>query len=283
MKKIPIAYQGEKGSYSEQAIIQYGKKQKTQFQPVPKKTFRDLFNAIQKETGLGMVPIENSTAGSVVECYDLFLEYNIQIIGEFILPINHCLLAKKGTTKENIKKVYSHSQALMQCEQYITKHKLTSIAVKDTAGAAKKLNEQTNGYEAAIASKIAAQEYDLAIIEENIQTNKKNQTRFLLVKHKDKKIKELNLPKTKDKSTVMFRVAGMPSALYKCLGGFATNNINLLKIESRPSQKKEFDYVFYLDFEGNIDQKPILRALDELNYFSDKLKFLGSYKQHTLK
>lgn len=282
MKKIPIAYQGEIGSYSEQAIMQYGLKQKTQFEPISKKTFRELFNSIQKETGLGMVPIENSTAGSVVECYDLFLEYDLEIIGEFILPINHCLLAKKGTQKKDITTVYSHPQALMQCEQYLSKNKLTSTPVKDTAGAAKKLKEQ-NGNSAAIASKIAAKEYNLKIIEENIQTNKKNQTRFLLVKNKEKTTKELNLPKIKDKSTVMFRVAGIPSALYKCLGGFATNNINLLKIESRPSQKKEFDYVFYLDFEGNIDQKPVRRALDELNYFSAKTKFLGSYKQYNLK
>lgn len=280
-KKTKIAYQGIPGAYSYQAVEEFNKKFNLNFESVSCNNFRELFDTINKKTSLGIVPIENSIAGSVVQCYDLFLEYDVQIIGEFNFRIEHCLLSKSEKPSK-IKKVYSHPQALEQCSNFLDKNNFQKIIYPDTAGAAKYISESSieEGREiATIAGESAAKKYNLNILKKDIQNNKNNVTRFLIVKKKNKKFKFEDKLKPKNKSTVLFEADDVPAALYKCLGGFATNNINMLKIESRPSQKKNFDYIFYLDFEGNIKDQGVKNALRELNFFSKKVIFLGSYKK----
>lgn len=278
MTKTKIAYQGIPGAYSYQAVEEFNKKFNTNFESLPCRNFRELFDTINKKTGLGIVPIENSIAGSVVQCYDLFLEYDVQIIGEFNFKIEHCLLSKEKDIK-NIEKVYSHPQALEQCSNFLDKKKFQKVVHSDTAGAAKYISEYGGEENATIAGESAAKKYNLNILKRDIQNNKNNVTRFLIVKKKNKKFKFEEKLKPKNKSTVLFEADDVPAALYKCLGGFATNNVNMLKIESRPSQKKNFDYIFYLDFEGNIKDKGVKNALKELDFFSKKVVFLGSYKK----
>lgn len=277
MNKIKIAFQGIAGAYSQQAITEYGERNSIDFEPVSKRSFRDLFEAIDNETYLGFVPIENSTAGSVVECYDLFLDYNFEIIGEYNLNVRHCLLAKNSTQLKDVKKIFSHPQALAQCSQFIEKNSFMGFSVFDTAGSAKKLTKIPDNDCAAIASEIAAKHYKLKILKRDFQNDKNNTTRFLLVKKRGKYFPfERKLPKA-DKSSLIFELKSIPAALYKCLGGFATNQVNLTKIESRPLKRTKFQYLFYIDIDGTPKDKNVRLALEELTFFSNKLIFLGSY------
>lgn len=276
---IKIAYQGIAGAYSQQAIEEFGKKHKINFEATPRKNFRELFEAINNGIGLGMVPIENSTAGSVVECYDLFLDYNLEIIAEYTLEVNHCLLVKKGTSLKDLKKVISHPQALSQCSNFIEKNNLSAFSVFDTAGSAMKLSKMKDGDTAAIASKIAAKHYNLEILKENFQNNNNNTTRFLLVKKKGKKFPFEKTFSKSNKSSIIFETRDIPAALYKALGGFATNHVNLTKIESRPVKKKKFEYLFFIDVDSTLDDKNLKLAMEELEFYSDKVIFLGSYRK----
>lgn len=280
METVPVAFQGVVGAYSEQAVKEFGSKLGVAFSPVPQDSFRALFEAIVGSVGLGLVPIENSIAGSVVECYDLFVEYDVEIVGEYLLTVRHCLLAPPGVRLRDVSTVFSHPQALLQCRKFIEEHGWDPVAAQDTAGAAKALSGKAAGQSAAIAGEIAAEEYGLQVLARDIQNGNGagvNQTRFLLVKKKGASFVFERSLGAADKSTVLFQADGIPAALYKCLGGFATNAVNLLKIESRPSQLKNFDYLFYLDFEGAADREPVKRALKELSFFSKMVKMLGSY------
>jgi prephenate dehydratase len=278
---MPVAYQGMLGSYSQQAIDEFAKKHDIALKPVSTHDFKELFDAIVGKTGLGLVPIENSNAGSVVDCYDKFLDYDVEIIGEYILKINHCLLGTSGTKIRDISRVYSHPQALSQCSDFLEDHRFTTIPVLDTAGSAKKLSESKEEGSAAIASAYAAEYYGLTILKRNLQNIEENFTRFLLVKRKGKQYGfERELPPD-DKSTVMFETRNIPAALYKCLGGFATNEVNLLKIESRPKRwGKGFEPIFYVDFEGDLNDRGVQQALSELDFFSEQVAYLGSYPKH---
>jgi prephenate dehydratase len=279
MKNYKIAFQGLRGTYSEQAIVNYGKKHRINFEVEPTKNFRNLFETIDKKTFLGIVPIENSTAGSVTECYDLFLEYEFEIIGEYNLKVNHCLLGKKGVKIEELKEVYSHPQALAQCSNFLEKIGVIPVSYLDTAGSAYFVSKSSRKDIASISSEIAAKIFGLEILKRNFQNSLNNYTRFLIVKKKGKNFEfEKKLPKP-NKSTVIFETKNIPAALYKCLGGFATNNVNLTKIESRPIKNGEFKYIFYLDFDGNIEEKNVKLALEELKFFSKEIRFLGSYKK----
>ena len=270
-----IAYQGIEGSYSHQAIREAAKALGLSLEPVPRHSFRDLFDAIKDDTGLGLVPIENSIAGSVVQCYDLFLDYDATIIGEFEFKIEHCLLS--NYPEEDITTVYSHPQALSQCSDYLDARKYEKVVFSDTAGAAKHIARVQQEGAATVASEAAAEIYGLGVVARNIQNNGENRTRFLLVKKAGTELSFEDQLQPRTKSTILFEAADIPAALYKCLGGFATNGVNLLKIESRPSQKKNFDYIFYLDFEGTKEDEGVRNALDELDHFSKKVVFLGSY------
>lgn len=270
MKKI--GFQGELGAYSEQAIFRYFGKD---VEAVPLYSFEEVFNALGKdEIELGVVPIENFLAGSIVQTYDLLLEHNFYIVGEIFLGIHHNLIANKESNLNDIKEVYSHPQALAQCIDFIKEHKLVAKASYDTAGAVKEIKEENSLDKAAIASKITAEIYDMKILEENIESVKNNVTRFIIISKQElieKKSDEEYL------TSIIFSTADIPAALYKCLGGFATNKVNLTKLESRPVKGKIGDYFFYVDLEFHKEDESFRNALKELEFFSSSVKILGSY------
>lgn len=277
---IKIAYQGKPGAYSENCIEEYSKELNIEYQSISCKDFNELFHNIININHLGIVPIENSNAGSVTECMDLLAENEIEIIGEYYLKVNHLLLGKKDTKIKDIKEVYSHPQALKQCSKFLSENSITPISYLDTAGSAKFVSESQRNDIAAISSNIAAKHYNLKILKEKFQNSQNNITRFFLVKKKGTKFDFEKKLKKPDKTTLMFETKNIPGALYKCLGAFATNNINLTKLESRPSKKTNFEYIFFVDFEGRLDEKRVKLALDEINFFSNSLIKLGSYKSY---
>jgi len=236
-----------------------------------------VFDAVESgEAAHCIVPVENSSAGSVYRTYDLLSERELHIVDEHYVRINHCLLAAPGATVSDLKEVFSHSQALDQCQGYLRKLGVMENTFYDTAGAAAWVGEQRNPAYAAIASALAAQHYGLDILAENIQTYTHNTTRFLVLS------KTQATPEGKCKTSIVFETKHIPAALYKCLGGFATNGINLTKLESRPSQAGMGRYRFYLDCEGYIAEPTLQRAIQELQFYTASYRVLGSYKQGKL-
>lgn len=267
-REIPIAFQGERGAYSEEAVAKlFGDA------PVlPLRTLNDVFSAVsRREVRLGVVPVENSTAGSINDTYDLLLKYDLNICGETQVRVSHCLMALPGENLEQVQKVYSHPQALAQCEEFLGKLRVEIIPSYDTAGSAKMIKEQNLVHCAAVASRRAAGFYGLNILAASIETNPRNYTRFLVISHEEAQRAE------KNKTSIIFAANNVPGALYACMGAFANRKINLTKLESRPSRDRPWEYVFYADFEGHKDDPPCLEALAELRKNKALLKILGSY------
>ena len=264
-----IAFQGENGAYSQEAIFRtFGNETET----LPCRTFFDLFRAVdQGQTDFAMVPIENSTAGAINQSYDLLLDYDLKITREVVLQVRHNLMAIPGTTLADVKRVYSHPQALAQCERFIAKHDWDSVVVYDTAGAAKQISETREQNAAAIASETAARMYGLDILASDVQDIQNNFTRFFVVGHNEPARGE------KSKTSLVFATRNIPGALYSCLGEFSTRGINLVKIESRPDRRRPWHYVFYLDFEGHWQDEACRDALVGLLNKSSFIKVLGSY------
>lgn len=262
------AFQGEGGAFSEDAIITFFGNIET----IPCKSFSNVFDAVLRaEVEFGVVPVENSQAGSINETYDLLLIHPLNIFGEINMRISHCLVALPGESLNGIKVVYSHPQAIAQCQEFLNKLKLESIPAYDTAGSAKKIKEDGIRGHAAIASRRAAQIYGLEILATDIETNPNNYTKFFVISRK----KANRGPK--NKTSAVFSTKNIPGALYNILGAFATRNINLAKLESRPSKDKPWEYIFYIDFEGHIDDKICQEALAELEGKTSFIKILGSY------
>lgn len=269
-----IAFQGENGAYSQEAIFEtFGIETPTLACP----SFNAIFHAI--ETGqaeLGMLPIENSTAGAINQSYDLLLDHDLKIAREIIFRVRHALLGNAGTTLANVRRVYSHPQALAQCERFIAEHGWTPVVAYDTAGAAKQLAESPEQDAAAIASETAARLYGLDLLARNIEDLANNLTRlFVIAQHEPPRAE-------KSKTSIVFAVRHIPGALYDCLGEFAVRGINLTKIESRPDRRVPWHYVFYLDFEGHWSDPPCREALVNLLAKCSFLKVLGSYPAATL-
>ncbi len=266
---MKIGYQGEKGAYSEQAVkMRFGSDDA--LEAVSYATFAEVFEAVSLGTvEKGVVPIENFIAGSINQTYDLLLDHDLFIVGEIFLPIEHCLIGKKGS---EVKKVYSHPQALAQCEEFIRNKGYEPRAASDTAGSVKIVKERGRDDEAAIASESAAEIYGLDVLEKGISTVKNNVTRFIVISKKECDKLEGDV-----KSSLVFAARHIPAALYKCLGGFATNTVNLEKLESRPIRGEHGNYLFYLDFAGGKDDVDVREALAELDFFTESVKFLGSY------
>jgi len=271
LKKVAI--QGEKGSYSEEAAINYFKNKKIKI--LYCNSFEEVFkNVKNKKANSALIPIENSWTGSINEVYDLLLKYNMFIIGEYILKIKHCLIALKKYSLSKINKVFSHPQAIEQCRNFLKKYDWEIIPFYDTAGSAKMIKEEEIEYAASIASKRAAKSYNLKIIKENIQDTENNYTRFIEISNK-----KINPISKKCKTSLIFATRHIPGALYKALEPFAKRKINLTKLESRPDKEKAWQYIFYLDFEGNINDKKVLEAIKEMKERTKFIKFLGSYKK----
>ena len=267
---MKIAFQGELGAYSEMAVYTFFG---SNVEVKPCKNFDDVFeNVKNKNVDYGVVPIENSIEGSVNRTYDLFLDYDLNVCGEIIIRISHCLIAHKGTKINQITKVYSHPQALAQCRKFLEVKKLQAISTFDTAGSVKMIKEAKMMDSAAIASERAAQIYDMIILEREIEDIKNNSTRFFVLDSQDSSYSG------EDKTSIIFATKSIPGALHKILGDFAGRNINLTKIESRPTKQKLGEYHFYLDFEGHRTEKQCQEALESINDKTLFVKILGSYK-----
>ena len=256
MSKIKVAIQGELGAYSHIAAERLYKDADIKTCSTFEETFKQAYNDPSYKI---VIPIENSLAGRVADIHYLLPKYKLQIHGEYFLPVEHNLLGKPEAKIEDIKYVRSHAQAISQCQNIISKRKFKSIISVDTAGSAKDLAEGKDKSIAAIASNLSAKMYNLKILEKNIEDEKGNVTRFLIM---GKNIEQPDY--TNDKKFItscIFRVKSEPSALYKCLGGFATNQVNLTKLESF-SVKNTFDQAnFYLDIEGHIEQSRSKKGL----------------------
>jgi len=273
MTKNTIAFQGEKGAYSHIACEEIFKgveiKNCTTFEETFKKAFED-------ENFKAIIPLENSLAGRVADIHYLLSKYKLQIYSEHFQKVEHCLLCKQDAELKDIKYVRSHAQAIGQCQEIIKKNNFKSIISVDTAGSAKDLAESNDKFIAAIASELAAKIYDLKILKKNIEDEEGNVTRFLVM---GKNVKQPEYDQNKKYiTTCIFRLKSEPSALYKSLGGFANNQINLTKLESF-SVKNTFDQTnFYLDLEGHIEQKPVKKSIEELGFHTESLDILGVYE-----
>ena len=263
-----VAFQGERGAFSEDAVITFF----GEAELFPRRYIADVFEAVLgNDVDFGVVPVENSQAGIINDTYDLLLSYPLNIFGEINLRISHCLMALPGETLGGIKIIYSHPQALAQCEEFLRKLMAEIVPTYDTAGSAKRIKEANLKGSAAVASKRAAEIYGLEILAEGIETNPNNYTRFFVISRKKAE------PSSKSKTSLVFGTKNLPGALYDCLGVFATRNINLTKLESRPGRDKPWEYIFYVDFEGHIDDPICREARAELEKLTNFIKVLGSY------
>ena len=269
-----ISFQGELGAYSHLACQQA----MPDHEPEPHRTFEAALDAVRSsEVDLAMIPVENSVAGRVADIHYLLGGSDLKIYAEHFQEIKHQLLVKKGTSLGDIKCVRSHAMAIGQCQTVIKELGLQSIVMADTAGSAKFISEQGTKEDAAIASDLASITYDLEIIKSNIQDMKNNTTRFLIMSK--------NLQQQRDESlsyltSCIFEVKSVPSALYKALGGFATNGVNLTKLESFIVDGDFNKAQFYIDLDGHADDIAVKGALEELSFYTDKLEVLGVYPKH---
>lgn len=269
---IKVAFQGERGAFSEIAAKKYFDKA---VEVLPSYSFLEVFTKVKRAAAdFGIIPIENTLYGSVFETYDLLLKYSLSITGELNLQINHHLMAVKKYKLNEIKKVYSHPQALGQCSNFLRQLKNAKIfPAYDTAGSAIISREEKLEPTAAIASVEAAKVYNLKIIRRNIQNNKQNYTRFLVISRGKSAVKTIN-----PKSSICFELKSIPGALFKALSVFALREIDLVKIESRPIPQKPFQYVFYADLVGSLEETKINLALKNLGEIANNIKKFGTYE-----
>jgi prephenate dehydratase len=269
-----IAFQGLPGAYSHLACrIVYPK-----LDPLPCAGFDDAFAAVRDgQADLAMIPIENSVAGRVADIHHILPESGLHITGEYFLRVNHHLLAVKGATLEGLKVVKSHVHALSQCRKLIKQMGLKAVVVADTAGAAAELAEKNDPTVAAIASELAGETYGLVSLKSNIEDAEHNTTRFLIMARQ---------PVNPDRragpviTSFVFKVRNVPAALYKAMGGFATNGINMTKLESYQVGGQFVATLFYADVEGHPEEKHLRLALEELDFFTREVKILGVYPAH---
>jgi prephenate dehydratase len=269
-----IAFQGEHGAFSEEAIL-LGLGPETSRTPC--RTFQEICLAVATDrVEAGLLPVENSTTGSIHTSYDLLLENELHIIGEFILPVRECAMLPPGVEVDTVRQVISHPQALEQCARWISTQHWEAVPVYDTAGAARILAQEKRPDRAAIASETAAKIYGLNIIARSIQDIQENYTRFLLL---SKENRPIGRPA---KTSLIFATAHKPGALHACLNELAQRGINLNKIESRPDRKKPWHYLFYMEFEGDTSDPRVAEALEAMRSHTEFLRQLGSYPTRTL-
>jgi prephenate dehydratase len=264
---LRIAYQGEPGAYSEAAALAYS----THTETLPCKSFDEVFDAVlHTRVTHGIVPMENSIGGTIHRNYDLLVDHDIPITGEVELDVVHCLQALPGTTIEKVKTVYSHPQALAQCERSLKGLGVQVEAVYDTAGGAKLVSEQKIAGAAALASRRAAEVFGLEVIQEAVQDYEYNITRFFVIGGAP--------PTDANKTTIVFALPSTPGSLFKALSVFALRDINLCKLESRPIRGRPWEYLFYVDLDARRDDLATARALTQLGEFAKWIRVLGTYK-----
>ena len=269
-----VAFQGERGAYSEEAIHEFfGTGVETQ----PCRDFAGIFEAVESGSAeYGMLPVENSTAGSINRAFDLLLDHDLRVSGEMFLRVRHALLAPGGTTLEDVQRVRSHPHALAQCDRYLSSRGWTSESAYDTAGSARNLAEQPEPGVAAIASRLAGQLYELKELAYGIEDSLYNYTRFFILSH------DAPARAQRNKTSIVFCARHEPGALYECMGEFAKRRINLTKLESRPRLDHPWQYIFYLDFEGHCQDPESEAALMGVLRRSSFVKLLGSYPAATM-
>jgi prephenate dehydratase len=269
-----MAFQGEPGANSHIAI----REAYPDYEPLPCRTFEDALNAIAAgDAELGMIPIENSLAGRVADIHHLMPTAGLHIVGEWFLPIRNQLMAPKGASLDGLKLVESHVMALGQCRNFLRKLGVKTMVAADTAGAAREVAERGDKTRAAIASTLAAEIYGLDILAPDIEDESHSTTRFLVLSRERRWA-----PRGKDPvvTTFVFQVRNIPAALYKAMGGFATNAVNMTKLESYMIEGNFFATQFYADVEGHPEDRGLKLALEELKFFSEKLSILGVYPAH---
>jgi prephenate dehydratase len=273
-KNLKIAFQGEPGANSHIAISDAY----PAAEPMPCATFEDALAAITSgEADLGMIPIENSVAGRVADIHHLLPASGLHIIGEWFLPIRHQLMGIKGSKLADIKTVESHVHALGQCRNIIRKLGIKPIVAGDTAGSARIIAERGDKSAAAIASRLAAEIYGLDILAEDVEDEAHNTTRFVVLAREEKWATQGSGPLV---TSFVFRVRNIPAALYKAMGGFATNGVNMTKLESYMVDGNFFATQFYADVDGHPDDKGLAFALEELKFFSREFRIVGVYPGH---
>ena len=277
MVKLTVAFQGEPGAFSEEAAVRFFG---TDAVLLPCPTLREAFTAVV--TGVAeraVVPVENSHTGSIMEAYDLLLEMRLAIVGEVALAVDHCLLALPGTTMAEVRRVHSHPQALAQCDGFLRRHGYEPAAAADTAGSARLLGEQRPAAAAAIAPRRAATIYGLEVLASSIQDNPDNTTRFQVVAPP-----KTAAPADADKTSLVLalREDNAPGALFWCLATLAYWQVNLLKIESRPTRHRNWHYLFHLDLDAAATAPACSAALAELSPKATLLRVLGSYRRAVL-
>jgi prephenate dehydratase len=276
MKKKPlIAYQGESGANSHIACLQAA----PDHEPLACPTFEDAFHAVESgKAELAMIAIENTTAGRVADVHHLLPGSHLHILGEHFLRIEFHLMAVPGVKLDDIREVHSHVHALGQCRKFIRDHRLKPVVAADTAGAARELSESRSKTQAAIATKLAAETYGLKILARNIEDEDHNTTRFVILSKKPKPIRT-GKDSGRDKviTSFVFRVRNVPAALYKAMGGFATNSVNMTKLESYQIEGQFSATQFYADIEGHPDDDNVKLALEELAFFTSYMRVLGAY------
>ena len=273
MKKNKVAFQGELGAYSHIAINELFENPEIKTCATFEETFKVAF---ENDDYKIVIPLENSLAGRVADIHYLLPKYKLQIHAEHFQKVEHNLLAKESAKLEDIKYVRSHSQAIGQCQKIIMEKKYKTIISADTAGSAKELSEGKDKSIAAIASKLSAKIYKLKILKENIEDEKGNVTRFLIM---GKNVQQPEYEKGKKYiTTCVFRLKSEPAALYKSLGGFATNQVNMTKLESFSVKNTFAQTNFYLDFEGHLEDTSVQSAMEELGFHTESLDILGVYE-----
>ncbi|MDJ0274818.1 MAG: prephenate dehydratase [Nitrososphaerota archaeon] len=268
--KLRVAFQGELGSYSEEAAAKFFGQG---FEPVPMRSLLSVFTAVEAGAAdYGVVPIENSIEGGVGETYDLLLSSGLRVVGEVYVRVVHCLIGLEGAELSDIRRVYSHPQALAQCRAYITMMGFEPVSTYDTAGAVKLVKEMGDRSNAAIASERAATIYGMKVLAKGIEDYGRNYTRFLVMGRE-----ALGTPR-RPKTSVIFSVPHRAGALFRALEPFAVREINLTKIESRPTRARPWQYYFFVDFEGDSRDERVREALAELASRTLFLKVLGTYE-----
>lgn len=270
MEQVRVVYQGVEGAYSHEATLQYFGKDADAYHV---KTWEAAMKSVENgEADYGVIPIENSSAGAVIDNYDLLMKHHNVIVGEIFLPVKHALLGLPGATIEDIKTVYSHPQALMQSSQFLNDHgDWKQLSVENTAVAAKKIIEDGDKSQAAVASEVAGSLYGLNVLQEEINHNKHNTTRFYIL------TREHIYQRDAKKVSICFELPHKSGSLYNMMGSFIYNGINLTMIESRPILGRNWEYRFFVDIEGNLSDSPIQNALKNLEEEAANMRILGNY------
>lgn len=270
-RNTSIVYFGEKGAFTEQAMLEYFGEEITASN---KLTFREVMEAVAKgEAQFGVLPIENTSTGGITDIYDLLVEYEITIVAEHVVKVEQALLGKPGTKIEDIRKVYSHSQGLMQCSKFLEEHpQMECEEYASTAGAAKKVAQESDVTQAAIASTRAAKQFGLEVLQAAINYQSQNYTRFIIISNEKIFLEDAN------KISLVFELKHQTGTLYNMLANFYYNDLNMTKIESRPIEGRSWEYRFFVDIEGNLTDSGVGNAMATIREFASKLQILGNFE-----